>query len=112
MHCKSSKIRLSGKNAFDYVFAGRRVVTPDLVFYYAPNNMDYGRMGLVVAKKAYASAVGRNGLKRRLRVHFRRIAGATKGFDVVIVARRERQMPDFKTLERHMDKLADVLGKL
>jgi len=108
---KSSKIRLSGKKAFSHVFAGRRVVTPDLVFHYAPNRMDFGRMGLVIGKKAYVGAVTRNRLKRLLRAHFRRIVDAVKGFDVAIVARQGRKLPDFKTLERQMDCLADALGK-
>lgn len=68
-------------------------------------------MGLVVGRKAHAGAVVRNRIKRRLRVLFRRLPDTVNGQDVVIVVRRGRDEPDFKTLERQMEQLAAVLGK-
>lgn len=68
-------------------------------------------MGLVVARKAHAGAVVRNRIKRRLRELFRHLHDTVLGQDVVIVVRRGRDEPDFKTLERQMEKLAAVLGK-
>jgi ribonuclease P protein component len=106
---KSSSIRLSGKNAFDLAFAGNRVATPDLVFYYRPNGTALGHLGLVIGRKAFAGAVTRNRLKRRLRELFRRHLGVARGFDVVVVAKRGRPEPEFAILERQMKKLAGAL---
>ncbi len=106
---KSRDISLSGDGAFKLAFAGSKVVTSDLVFYYRQNGTDGGRVGLVVGRKAFAGAVTRNRLKRRLRELFRRHVGAMRGFDLVVVARRGRPEPKFEILERQFKKLAGTL---
>ena len=102
-------IRLTGKKSFDLAFAGKRVSTPDLVFYCRPNGTDRGRAGLVIGKKAYAGAVTRNHLKRWLRDLFRRNLDCLRGYDVVVVAKRGRPMPEYAMLGRQMKKLAMTL---
>jgi ribonuclease P protein component len=112
LRLKSKTIRLTGANTFKRVFDGKRIATEDLVFYFRPNGADCGRVGLVVGRKAYAGAVTRNHLKRRLRELFRKKLGALRGFDVVIVAKRGRKEPGFELLERQMNRLAlTVEGK-
>lgn len=80
-----------------------------MVFYFRPNGSVEGRVGLVVGRKAYAGAVTRNLLKRRLRALYRHSVAAMRGFDVVIVARRGRKEPGFAALEGQVRKLAVAL---
>lgn len=50
----------------------RCVATGDFLQIYAkPNNIDYPRLGLIVAKKVARRAVDRNRIKRLLREYFR-----------------------------------------
>lgn len=66
-------------------------------------------MGLVIGRKAYAGAVTRNRLKRRLRDLFRRHYGELGGHDVIMIAKRGRQEPEYGNLERQFARLAGEL---
>lgn len=80
-----------------------------MVFYYLRNGLDRSRLGMVIGKKVFASAVQRNRLKRRLRYLFRRLAGTVCGFDIVIVARRGLGLRQYRTVERRFEVLAETL---
>lgn len=57
---------------FSAVIRFRRVATGDFLQIYAkPNNFNYPRLGLIVAKKVARRAVERNKVKRLLREFFR-----------------------------------------
>ncbi len=93
------------------MFSGRRLSTPEVVFYFAGNGLDLGRLGLVVRKKAVAQAVQRNRLKRRLRELFRHFADHLNGFDIVIVARRGSRIPEYGGLKRSFEKLVKAVNR-
>ena len=111
MRIRSRFSRLAGKKSFDAVFSSSKLLTPDVVFYFSPNHLDHGRLGLVVAKKTVPKAVTRNRLKRRLRSLFRCFSDAVRGHDVVVVARRSGVLSDYRVLERRFAKLADALER-
>ncbi len=64
--------RLHNADDFSAVIRFRRVATGDfLQIYVKPNNINYPRLGLIVAKKMARRAVERNMVKRLLREFFR-----------------------------------------
>jgi len=61
------KYRLRKNSDFQRLYKyGKRFVSHDLVFYFAPSRMDYPQFGFVVSKKVSKSAVVRNTLRRRV----------------------------------------------
>lgn len=54
--------------------------------YVIPNPYPYGRLGLVVSRKASPRAVVRNRIKRQVREAFRRYQEKLGGLDIVVVA--------------------------
>ncbi|MBI5782519.1 MAG: ribonuclease P protein component [Gammaproteobacteria bacterium] len=54
--------------------------------YAIPNPYPYGRLGLVVSRKASPRAVVRNRIKRQVREAFRRYQEKLGGLDIVVVA--------------------------
>lgn len=109
MSGKFKKSRLTGQAAFKAVYAGARYGTADLVYYYTRAALPQGRVGVVIGKKAFAGAVVRNRIKRRLRELYRRFVDVLMGLDLVIVVKRGRQEPEYGSLERQFKTLA---GKL
>lgn len=53
-----------------------------------PNQLDYPRLGLVVAKKHLSLAVQRNRIKRLVREEFRHQQQALVGLDVIVLSRK------------------------
>ncbi len=88
------------------MYAGGRYATADLVFYYTPATGPNARVGIVVGKKAFAGAVIRNRIKRRLRACYRGFSAVLAGLDLVIVVKRGRPEPEYGSLERQFEKLA------
>lgn len=54
--------------------------------YAIPNPFPYGRLGLVVSRKASPRAVVRNRIKRQVREAFRHYQANLEGLDIVVVA--------------------------
>jgi len=48
-----------------------------------PNNLDFGRLGLIVPKRLISHAVGRNRFKRLLREWFRQQQSDLAGLDII-----------------------------
>ncbi len=111
MSIRSKKRALSGKSEFDSVFSGKRLSTPEVVFYYTRNGLDVGRLGMVIPKRVIAQAVRRNWLKRRLRELFRHFADSLNGFDIVIVTRRGHRVPEYSGLKQSFEKLAKAVNR-
>ena len=85
---------------------GRRVYTTHLIAYIAPNKGRATRLGLTVSKKV-GKAYLRNRIKRILREAFRRShLRSTNGFDISVIARKERPPSQLNILIKEMNQLA------
>ncbi len=75
------------------------------------NDLEYPRIGLVVAKKNIRKAVNRNLIKRIIRDNFRRHRHSITNIDIVVLARRETldASPSLlkKSLEKHWLRLVN-----
>jgi ribonuclease P protein component len=97
---------LSGRNDFRRVYSQGRRARGSLVTVHACRSeaaRDHPRLGLVVAGRG-VSAVSRNRMKRRLRAAFE-IAGAPRGFDVVVRATPEVEHADFQFLVEELKRV-------
>ncbi len=83
----SKKSRLQTAKDYQAVFAtGRRFSSQHAAMLANPNQLHYGRLGLIVSKKQIRTAVARNCIKRIVRESFRLKQHELKGFDVIIIA--------------------------
>jgi ribonuclease P protein component len=108
--------RLSRSRDFDAVYRrGRSVSTRFLTLYWFTREEDDGepRLGLSVPKKAVASAVARNRIKRRLREIWRaRVKALPAGRDYVLIVRPGlAEVADERGTEWLGDRVDEVLGK-
>ena len=108
--------RLSRSRDFDAVYRrGRSVSTRFLTLYWFTREEDDGepRLGLSVPKKAVASAVARNRIKRRLREIWRaRVEALPAGRDYVLIVRPGlAEVADERGTEWLGDRVDEVLGK-
>ena len=79
-----------------------------LVMYILENSMDENRIGVSVSKKVGNSVV-RHRLKRLVKEAYRlNESSFEKGFDIVIIARKESADQGFKTIEHTLMKLAKL----
>ncbi|MEX0655152.1 MAG: ribonuclease P protein component [Phycisphaeraceae bacterium] len=80
--------RLSGKRAYEAVFAARcRKHVGPLVFHARPNGLGFNRLGLSVGRRV-GNAVVRGRVKRLLREAFRlEQLAEPQGYDIVVVVR-------------------------
>ncbi|MBT3555725.1 MAG: ribonuclease P protein component [Chloroflexi bacterium] len=84
---------------FRAVFArGRRSSNDFTNIVAVPNDLSYLRVGLAVSKRV-GNAVTRNLLKRRIRSTFSNMS-VSKGWDVVIIAKRRSSDVPFTELDR------------
>ncbi|MFQ5431631.1 MAG: ribonuclease P protein component [Nitrospinota bacterium] len=111
MSNRSKKWVLSGKREFNAVFSGKKVRTPEALFYYTPNSLGIGRLGLVVKKSFFDQAVIRNKLRRRLRELFRLFAHRLNGIDIVIVVRKSQRVAEFGSLKRCFETLLTAANR-
>ena len=70
-----------------------------------PNNKHFPRIGLTIAKKQLSRAVWRNRVKRLAREAFRQHKQELKGYDIVVLGRRDMQKIDNKTLNKSFEHL-------
>jgi len=98
--------RLYKKGKF---YAGRY-----LVIYVLTNNYGINRVGITASKKV-GKSVKRNRLRRLIKENYRRLEPCLKqGQDIVIVARKSEELPDYYAIGKEMKylfKKLDVLDK-
>ena len=81
---------LSGKAAFDRVFAARlKRHSRYFRFHYADNALGHARLGMAVSRRVDKRAVVRNRLRRQIRQSFRLASAAIPALDIVVNARPE-----------------------
>ena len=102
--------RLTRPVEFRRVFANaERFTSRALTVLIAPNDLDYPRLGLAISRKAAASAVDRNRIKRIVRESFRLHQGGIGGWDIVVMARNAAATASRQTLraelEQHWNRL-------
>ena len=98
--------RLVTKAEFKSIFdKSKKISQRYLVILYKPNQSDYARLGVIVAKRSVNSAVGRNRIKRIVRESFRHSQERLKGMDVVIIARGQCDQLSNQKLREGIDDL-------
>jgi len=85
---RAKKMRLDNSLDFSNCFLqGKRTSTHAFMIHYLENDLEYGRLGIRIAKKKIKKAVERNRIKRIAREVFRN--GHFNGIDMVLVLRNE-----------------------
>jgi len=97
--------RLTTPHDYQTVFrAGRRLSGQHVTVLFCPNQLEYGRLGLVVSKKQIRTAVARNAVKRAIRESFRVKQHDLKGIDIVMIAYKSLGILDKSELRTCIDK--------
>lgn len=102
--------RLTRPVEFRRVFANaERLTSRALTVLFAPNELGRPRLGLAISRKAAASAVDRNRIKRTVRESFRSHQDEIGGWDIVVMARNTAATATSQTLraelEQHWNRL-------
>lgn len=96
---RAKKMRLDNSLDFSNCFLrGKRTSTHAFTIHYLENNLEYGRLGIRIAKKKIKKAVERNRIKRIAREVFRN--GHFNGIDMVLVLRNEKKFVYEKCYEQ------------
>jgi ribonuclease P protein component len=95
----SKSVRLRSPKDFQFVFAkAQKFSNRHWTFIVRPNNLPYPRLGLAIAKKQLLRAIWRNRVKRLARESFRQHKMALKGYDIVVLGRKNMQEVDSAVL--------------
>lgn len=95
------QLRLLKPKDFSHVFAkAERFANRNWTLIVRPNELDYPRLGLAIAKKQLARAVWRNRVKRIAREAFRLHKEDLSGYDIVVLGRKGMQEIDNQTLHK------------
>ena len=96
---RAKKMRLDNSLDFSNCFLqGKRTSTHAFMIHYLENDLEYGRLGIRIAKKKIKKAVERNRIKRIAREVFRN--GNFNGIDMVLVLRNEKKFEYEKCYEQ------------
>jgi len=104
---------LTNAGQFKAVFANASYKVSDRHFLVLArsNNLDNGRIGLVIGKKYLPRAVQRNRVKRLLRTSFRLNQDLLTGLDIVILARSNMNTLDNRQLSENVRRLWTDLAR-
>ena len=96
---RAKKMRLDNSLDFSNCFLqGKRTSTHAFMIHYLENDLEYGRLGIRIAKKKIKKAVDRNRIKRIAREVFRN--SHFNGIDMVLVLRNEKKFEYEKCYEQ------------
>jgi ribonuclease P protein component len=101
------KNRIISSVAFKEIFTkGNAKENECFRIFFKKNDLDYPRYGIVVKAQNSKSAVQRNILKRRIRNILRNYLSVfSKGFDVVIITKKDCVNMNFPGLKESLNKL-------
>ncbi|MCB1669500.1 MAG: ribonuclease P protein component [Gammaproteobacteria bacterium] len=101
------KLRLTEAGQFKAVFdrAQFKVSNRYLLILARENQLEQGRLGLVIGKKHLPKAVQRNRIKRLLRTSFRLNQDLLLGLDMVILARSNMNALDNQQIHNDVQRL-------
>ena len=107
------KNRIISSVAFKEIFTGGEVKENECFkIIFKKNNLDYPRYGIVVSTQISKLAVERNALKRKIRNMLRDfLLVFSKGFDVVIIVKKNCLKINFSKLKESLKKLLLKLFK-
>jgi len=101
-----SALRLSEAAAFERAFQARgREQGRFFVVHRARNALPFGRLGMVVARRAAGSSVGRNRLKRLIREVFRSRQQELSGWDWVVRVKSAPTMSVWREARAELESL-------
>lgn len=105
-----SQTRLRSNTDFQRIYKkAKRFTGPFLLLLAQPNNLEYPRLGLSLAKKKVKTAVARNRIKRIVRESFRAHLTNLPGVDIIVIASQGcDQIPNeklFETLQKRWPEL-------
>ena len=106
---KDSRLLTSShfKAVFDY--AQYKISCRQFLILAIDNEVERGRLGMVIAKKHVSKAIHRNRIKRLIRNSFRNTARNLSGLDIVVLARKNASELDSPLLA---NKLSVLWGDL
>ena len=106
---KDSRLLTSShfKAVFDY--AQYKISCRQFLILAIDNEVERGRLGMVIAKKHVSKAIHRNRIKRLIRNSFRNTARNLCGLDVVVLARKNASDLDSPFLADKLNVLWDDL---
>jgi len=106
----SRTYRLVSKQDFQSVFANPNKATQkNLLALYCPNQKDYARLGIIIAKHHIKLAVHRNKLRRFIRESFRHQKETLKGLDIVVLLRSKCSPLDNNAIRTDLNSLWEKL---
>lgn len=86
---------------------GSKTHSKNFILYAKPNSLGFPRLGVSVGKKASASAVRRNRMKRVLREVFRKNKPVFSSNDVVFVVKKDVSGKKFSEIRSEIRRLAN-----
>lgn len=100
-----SKNRLSTPGEFKAVFqAAQKISSHHLAVFFKKNNLEYARLGIIVAKRNICKAVERNLVRRVIRESFRWHQLALYGLDIVVIVYRPYSLLSLQEMRKVIDE--------
>ncbi len=99
--------RIKKRRDFERILKeGKLLHSEILTVKFLENNLNRTRFGFIVSKKVSKKAVARNTVKRRLREQIRlKLTKFKKGFDIVIIAKKNIVRKESKDIGRVIEEL-------
>lgn len=102
-----AKLKIKTSRDFRNILAkGTKTHSENFILYTRPNSLGFPRLGVSVGKKASASSVRRNRMKRVLREVFRQNKASFSSNDIVFVIKNDVSDKKFSELYSEIKKLA------
>jgi len=106
--------RLLRKNGFDRVIHAENILDKYFKVFFAQNEEDHARLGIIASKKTLPSAANRNFVKRVIRETFRQHGIKAHKLDLVVMVRRaylQEGISQKKTLEMLFSRIQNRCAK-